>query len=76
MALRCFAAKLPHSLHTTPNIAMSTVSMSDFYWQLCETLGYLAGQRKSAMILSFQNRIAKLHAETCKPLFLMLDESH
>ena len=75
-ALRCFAKSLDRNLHDVAYISLSTVSLTEFYRQLCVTLGIDASYGKPAMFKAIQDRLFHLFKEKKKPFFLMLDEAH
>jgi len=74
-ALRCFVKTLDRNLNEIAYLKMSTVSVVDFYRQLCAALGIDAPFGKAAMFKAIQERLYHLFKEKRKPLFLVLDEA-
>jgi len=75
-ALRCFAKSLDRNLHDVAYIALSTVSLTEFYQQFCTALGIDAPYGKPAMFRAIQDRLFHLFKEKKKPFLLILDEAH
>ncbi|MDR0375075.1 MAG: AAA family ATPase [Treponema sp.] len=75
-ALRCFAKSLDRNLHEVVYVALSTVSLTEFYRQFCAALGLDAPHGKPAMFRAIQDRLFHLFKEKKKPLLLILDEAH
>jgi type II secretory pathway predicted ATPase ExeA len=74
-ALRCFTKSLDRNLYEIVYISLSTVSVVDFYRQLCTELGIEVPFGKAAMFRAVQERIYHLFKEKRKPLVLVLDEA-
>lgn len=74
-ALRCFAKSLNPALYQTVYICLSTVSISEFYRQLCHALHLEPSIKKSQMFKDIQNRVYHLIKEKRSPLILILDEA-
>jgi type II secretory pathway predicted ATPase ExeA len=74
-ALRCFANDLNPSLFQMEYICLSTVSISEFYKQLCSVLGISEKKKKTAMFKAIQERIYHLYKEKRRPLILAIDEA-
>ena len=74
-ALRFFAETLNHNLHQMAYICLSTVSVTQFYQQLCAVLGIERSTSKSAMFSAIQAQLLTLY-KSRKPLILALDEAH
>lgn len=74
-ALRCFAKSLNENLHQMEYICLSTISVSEFYKQLCHALGLDANGGKTTMFKSIQQRIYYLYKEKRKPLIIAIDEA-
>ena len=72
--LRCFAKSLNQNLYQMKYICLSTVSVSEFYKQLCTSLGLEANGGKTTMFKSIQERIYYLYKEKRKPLIIAIDE--
>jgi type II secretory pathway predicted ATPase ExeA len=75
-SLRCFAKALDRNLHEVSYVALSTVSVTEFYRQFCAGLGIDAPHGKPAMFRAIQDRLFHLFKEKKKPFFLILDEAH
>jgi type II secretory pathway predicted ATPase ExeA len=74
-ALRCFAEKLNPNLHHLVYICLSTVSVIQFYQQLCSSLGVSRSVSKSVMFADIQSQLFSLY-KSRKPFILVLDEAH
>ena len=75
-ALRCFAKSLDRNLNEMAYVCLSTVSLMEFYRQLCAALGIDALGRKPAMFRAIQDRLFHLFKEKRKPFLLICDEAH
>jgi len=75
-ALRCFARSLDRNLYDVAYIALSTVSLTEFYRQFCTTIGIDALYGKPAMFKAIQDRLYHLFKDKKKPFLLILDEAH
>lgn len=74
-ALRCFAKGLNPNLYQCAYLCLSTVSVQEFYRQLCEALGLESGFGKSQMFRSIQERLYYLYKEKRRPFICILDEA-
>lgn len=74
-ALRCFEHSLNKNLYHMKYICMSTVSVAEFYKQLCEQLGLEAKGGKTIMFKSIQERLYYLYKDKRQPLILAIDEA-
>ena len=74
-ALRCFAKELNQNLYHMEYICLSTVSVSEFYKQLCSVLGVSDKGGKTGMFKSIQEQIYYLYREKRQPLLLAIDEA-
>ena len=74
-ALRCFAKGLNPNLYQCAYLCLSTVSVQEFYRQLCEALGLESGFGKSQMFRSIQERLYYLYKEKRQPFICILDEA-
>jgi type II secretory pathway predicted ATPase ExeA len=74
-ALRCFAESLNPNLHQMAYICLSTVSVTQFYQQLCASLGVERSPSKSTMFSAIQAQTLALY-KSRKPFILALDEVH
>ena len=72
--LRCFENSLNKSLFEMKYLCLSTVSVGDFYKQLCDILGLEARGGKTVMFRSIQDRLRYLYKEK-KPMILAIDEA-
>jgi len=73
--LRCFHKSLNTNLHQMRYICLSTVSVAEFYKQLCDELGLDAKGGKTVMFKAIQERIFYLFKEKRCPLILAIDEA-
>ena len=69
-ALRCFSKKLNPNLYQCAYLCLSTVSVQEFYRQLCEALGLESGFGKSQMFKSIQERLYYLYKEKKAAVYL------
>lgn len=67
-ALRCFASGLNPSLYHMEYLCLSTISIADFYKQLCAILGVSDKGGKTGMFQSIQQQITYLYKEKRQPL--------
>ena len=74
-ALRCFAKSLNPNLYHMEYICLSTVSVAEFYKQLCFILGVPAKGGKPGMFKAIQEQVFYLYHEKRQPLFLAIDEA-
>lgn len=74
-ALRCFEHSLNKNLYHMKYICMSTVSVAEFYKQLCEQLGLETKGGKTIMFKSIQERLYYLYKDKRQPLILAIDEA-
>jgi type II secretory pathway predicted ATPase ExeA len=74
-ALRCFAKSLPPNLYRMEYIAMSTVSVMEFYRQLCLKLNLEPAHYKTVMFKAIQDRVFQYFSEKRMPLILAIDEA-
>jgi len=75
-ALRCFAKSLNPVLFQMAYICLSTVSITEFYTQLCGTLGLDISQRKAIMFQNIHRRLFAMYKEQRRPLILAIDEAN
>ena len=73
--LRCFAKGLNPNLYSLKYICLSTVSVSEFYRELCYVLGLSAKGGKPGMFRSIQDQVWYLYKEKRQPLMLAVDEA-
>ncbi len=74
-ALRCFAKSLNPNLYHMEYICLSTVSVMEFYRQLCSVLGVEPRGGKPGMFRAIQEQILYLYREKKQPLLLAVDEA-
>lgn len=73
-ALRCFAETLNPNLYEMIYICLSTVSVMEFYRQLCIQLGLEPCGRKTVMFKAIQDRVRYLMKEKRKTILIAVDE--
>ena len=73
--LRCFAKNLNPNLYHMEYICLSTISVADFYKQLCLILGVSDKGGKTGMFKAIQEQIYYLYHEKRQPLLLAIDEA-
>jgi len=73
--LRCFASELNPSLYRMEYICLSTISVAEFYKQLCAILGVSDKGGKTGMFSAIQQQITYLYKEKRQPLLLAIDEA-
>ena len=74
--IRAFAHGLNRNLNSMAYICLSTVSIAEFYRQLCDILGVPAKGGKPRMFKAIQEQIWYLYKEKGSPLILVIDEAH
>lgn len=74
-ALRCFSKSLNPNLYRMEYICLSTISVADFYKQLCSLLGVSEKGGKPAMFRAIQEQIQYLYKDKKQPLLLAIDEA-
>lgn len=74
-SLRCFASSLNPSLYHMEYMCLSTISVADFYKQLCSILGVSEKGGKPAMFAAIREQITYLYKEKRQPLLLAIDEA-
>ena len=73
--LRAFAQGLNKNLYSMSYICLATVSIAEFYKQLCDILGVPARGGKPRMFKAIQEQIWYLYKEKGAPLILAVDEA-
>ena len=73
--LRQFESSLNKNLYDMKYICLSTVSVGEFYKQLCDQLGLETKGGKTVMFKAIQDRIHYLYKEKKQPLILAIDEA-
>lgn len=74
-AIRSFERGLNKNLYHTAYMCLTTVSVNEFYTQLCATLGLEPAYRKTTMFKRIQEQIYYDYKERRKPLILVVDEA-
>lgn len=74
-ALHCFHKTLNTNLYQMRYICLSTISVVEFYKQLCEELGLDAKGGKTVMFKAIKDRVFYLFKEKRCPLILAIDEA-
>lgn len=74
-ALRCFMNGLNPNQYQTDYVSLSTISVTEFYKQFCDTLGLEGGGSKTAMFRAIQDRVYYLYREKKQPLIFAIDEA-
>ena len=75
LALRRFATRLNPAIYQMSYVCLTTVSVREFYKQLCNVLGIPDKGGKSALFRSIQEQISCLYQEKRQPLILAIDEA-
>lgn len=73
--LREFFSGLNPNLHMPIYICLSTVSVAEFYRQLCIMLGIVAKGGKPGMFRAIQEQVVYQYKEKRQPLLLAIDEA-
>jgi len=73
--LNCFNKSLNTNLYQMIYICLSTVSVAEFYKQLCDVLGLDTNGGKTFMFKAIQERLFYLFKEKRCPLILAIDEA-
>ncbi len=73
--LRCFSKSLNPNLYQVAYLCLSTISVSEFYKQLCTVLGVSDRGGKTGMFKSIQEQIYYQYKEKRQPLLLIIDEA-
>lgn len=73
--LRCFAKSLNPSLFHMEYLCLSTISVADFYKQLCAIPRVPDKDGKTVMFKAIQEQITYLYKEKRQPLLLAVDET-
>lgn len=73
-ALRCFADGLNPNLYQMSYTCLSTISVLEFYRQLCIQLGLDPCGRKTTMFKAIQDRVRYLLKDKKKTLLIVIDE--
>lgn len=73
--LRCFAKSLNPSLYHMEYIPLSTITVAEFYKELCSILGVSDKGGKPGRFRAIQEQIYYLYHEKRQPLLLAIDEA-
>lgn len=73
--LRCFAKDLNPNLYHVEYISLSTISVAEFYKQICQILGLSDKGGKTGMFKAIQDEIYSLYKDKRRPLILAVDEA-
>lgn len=73
--LRCFAKSLNPNLYHMDYIPLSTITVSEFYKELCTRLGVSDKGGKPGRFRAIQEQIYYLYHEKRQPLILAIDEA-
>ncbi len=73
-ALRCFAESLNPNLCQMSYTCLSTISVTEFYRQICTHLGLEQSGRKTDMFKSIQDRVRYLIKDKHKTIIIAVDE--
>jgi len=73
-ALRCFAETLNPNISQMVYTCLSTISVTEFYRQMCVQLGLETVCRKTEMFKRIQERVRSLLKEKHKTLMVAVDE--
>ena len=74
-ALRCFLDTVNPNLFRIECISLSTVSVADFYKEVCQCLGLSDKGGKIAMFKAIQDHVWYMYNDKKQPLFLAIDEA-
>ena len=74
--LRCFASSINPNLYQMEYICLTTVSVTEFYRQICRTLNLEYSAHRSSMFNAIQERLFVLLKEKRRPFMLAVDEAH
>lgn len=74
-ALRCFAEKLNPNITKFYYICLSTVTTTEFYRQMCSTLGLETSYNKSSMFRTIQNYFENMSTNKKVHCMICLDEA-
>lgn len=74
-ALRCFAKTLNPNLCRMEYICLSTISINEFYKELCAILGVSTKGGKTGMFKAIQDQIYYLYKTKRQPLLIAIDEA-
>ena len=75
LAIRCFTENLNPNLFVIGYIALSTVTVGEFYRQWCDLLGVDKKGGKPGMLQNMKEQMKTMHKTKHQPLFLVLDEA-
>lgn len=73
--IRCFQKELNENLYKVVYLCLTTISVAEFYKQICDSLGLDVRGGKTVMFKTIQEQIYYLYKEKRQPLVLILDEA-
>ncbi len=74
-AIRCFMEGLNPNLHTPAYITLSTVTVLDFYREICKSMALEEKGGKTGMFHKIRGHIYQLSKSIKRPLVLVIDEA-
>ena len=74
-AIKCFMENLNPNLFTTAYITLSTVTVLDFYKEICKALSLEEKGGKTGMYHKIKGHIFQLHNSLKRPLVMVVDEA-
>lgn len=75
LTLRCFAKDLNPNLYYMKYMTLTTVTVAEFYKELCQILGVSDKGGKPGRFRSIQDQIYSLYHDKRQPLILAIDEA-
>lgn len=75
LSIRCFLKNLNPNLFVPGYLALSTVSVAEFYRQWCDFLGVDKKGGKPGMMRNMKEQMKQMYKVKKQPLFLVLDEA-
>lgn len=75
LAMKCFVEGLNPNLYSVSYIAMSTLSVGEFYRQLCSELGITGVYGKSAMVKAVKDQVRYMYSDKRQTYILVIDEA-
>ncbi len=75
LGLRCFAKSLNPNLYHMEYMTLTTVTVAEFYKELCQMLGVSDKGGKPGRFRSIQEQISYLYHDKRQPLILAIDEA-
>lgn len=75
LALKCFSDGLNQNLYRTIYVSFSTVTVPEFYRQLCDSLGITDVPGKTARVRAIKEQLSFSYSEKKQTVILILDEA-